>query len=151
LQYVGGAFFGVDQILDGMLQPLLPFLIRHWDAIFPIRGKEKDHISQDFQCEEDFSLHRSTLLKHCKIIIQIDHSRVVDSDWFNPDQYPDLDPAFVLNPDPQNFWNRIQCGSGSGSTIENLKTTFFGSPKINIKVKNTCSLYYFLPFSYKNV
>jgi SNF2 family DNA or RNA helicase len=23
--------------------------------------------------------------------------------------------------------------------------------KINIKVKNTCSLYYFLPFSYKNV
>jgi hypothetical protein len=39
--------------------------------------------------------------------------------------------------------------SGSGSTKENLKTNFFLSCKNQYKSQKTCSLYYFLPFSYK--
>jgi hypothetical protein len=53
--------------------------------------------------------------------------RVVYPDWFNPDP----DPVSILNPDPQNFWIRTQCGSGS--TKENLKTNFFLSSKNQYK------------------
>jgi hypothetical protein len=55
----------------------------------------------------------------------IHFTRVVDPDWFNPDT------AFFLNPDPQNFWIRIQCGSGS--TKENFKANFFLSSKNQYK------------------
>jgi hypothetical protein len=47
-----------------------------------------------------------------------------------------------LNPDPM----RIRIHKGKFE-----EKFFLLVLKINIKVKNTCSLYYFLPFSYKNV
>jgi hypothetical protein len=55
-----------------------------------------------------------------------------------------MDPDVFLNPDPHNFWIRIHKGKFEDKF-------FFKVLKNNIKVKNTCNLYYFLHFSYKNV
>jgi hypothetical protein len=63
--------------------------------------------------------------------------KVVDPDWFNPDTDPD--PGIYLNPDPdtQQYLGRQIFSKIKKSTKK-------------VKDKDISSLYFFIPFRYKN-